>query len=91
MTESLGWMVAALVAVGALIVGWLRSSRVGELGPYAPGKHVAFPPVDPEGVRERATVVEATEGDIEAILEGLETDDPAGAIADASNRSRSSR
>ena len=91
MIDGLGWMLAALVAVAALVVGWLRSSGAGGRGPCAPGAQGAFPPTDPEGVEARTEVVEATGADIEGVWTGLDGDDPEGAISTAANEARARR
>tara|TARA_R110000824_G_scaffold293662_1_gene481957 strand:- start:252 stop:509 length:258 start_codon:yes stop_codon:yes gene_type:complete len=85
MIESLGWIVAALVAVGVLLMQIVRKG-VPET--------VTAPIASRESEKvaeDRRRVVEATEADIKGLWKNLESDDPEGSIADASNRSRLDR
>ena len=85
MIESLGWIVAALVAVGVLLVQIVRNTGSGDS--KAPGSS----PEAAKVAEDRRKVVDATEADIKGLWNGLESDDPEGAIADAAHRSRLDR
>lgn len=84
-------MVAALIAVGALIVRWLRTSGVERLGPFGVPTNVVRPPVDREALSERSEIVTDATVEVEALWDDLKGDDPEGDIADAANRARGSQ
>lgn len=79
MIDSLGWVLAALIALGAWFLSWIKRPKVDEPKPAEIEK--AFE-------RERVTVVEVTQDEIDDLFDDLNGKDPVGAIASAANEAR---
>ena len=79
MIDSLGWIVAALIALGAWFLSWIKRPKVHEPEPAEIEKALK---------RERVTVVEVTEDEVDDLFDKLDDDDPVGAITDAANAAR---
>ncbi len=79
MIDSLGWIIAALIALGAWFLSWIKRPKVTEPEPAEIEKALK---------RERVTVVEVTEDEVADLFDKLDEDDPVGAITDAANEAR---
>ena len=85
LAEVGGWVVAALIAVVAVLIQYVRSAR------KVAAEQTGPPPESQEAAAVRATVVEVAQEDIDALLAGLEGTDSSGFIADAANAARDKR
>ena len=85
MIEGIGWIAVLIAGVAALIAAFVHPRD------KSPAKAPVAPP-DPEPTQVAQTIIENTaSGEIDAIMDDLQGEDPAGDIADALNRARRGR